>query len=283
MNNLYHEEYTIDTPENVSFGYEVAGIGSRFIGALIDTIVIGIALFVLNLLLGILLEFASSLDLSIPAVTNDENLSWIAGIVIAIYVLLNFLVISGYYMIFEFTWNGQTPGKRVAKARVIRVNGNPAGFLEIVVRNLVRIVDFLPLAYGVGLAVMFFNHHARRLGDFAAGTIVVKEQAQVTLATLTETEGNKASDLRYEQGSDAWLLRFPNLRQLTANDYALIQETLHRYDHGQRDGGHVSSAALARLAAVIASKLAVDPPTQDWQSSRHFLIDVTTAYRHVIE
>jgi len=81
----------------------------------------------------------------------------------------------GYYTFFELILNGQTPGKRALRLRVIRDDGTPALPLDIVVRNLVRIVDALPGVYVVGgLAAMFSAQH-RRLGDMAAGTIVVKE------------------------------------------------------------------------------------------------------------
>jgi uncharacterized RDD family membrane protein YckC len=276
-NQWLHEEYTIDTPENVSFGFEVAGIGSRFIGALIDTVIITIALTILNILLGVVLALVGA-D---PFNAVDEEASWVAGLLMALYVLLNFLLVSGYYIIFELIWNGQTVGKRVAKIRVVRVNGNPVGFLEIVVRNLVRLVDFLPGAYGVGLVVMFFNRHARRLGDFAAGTMVIKEQAQVTLETLGQRAGlgNEAPAAGpSDQVIEGWRQRYPRLRHLRTGDYELIRETLRRHDRGQ-----INPDVLQRLTDAIARKVETTPPTRDWQASRGFLSDVAEAYRHLVE
>ncbi len=285
-NQWLNDEYTIDTPENVSFGFEVAGIGSRFIGALIDTVIITIALFLLNMLLGVILEVLGATAVMNPFAAVDEDPAWGAGVVIALYVLLNFLFVSGYYVIFELIWNGQTIGKRVAKIRVVRVNGNPVGFLEIVVRNLVRMVDFLPTAYGVGLVVMFFNQHARRLGDFAAGTLVIKEERQVTLETLGQAKagsnqlieatllGNKPSDAEIE----VWRQRYPNLRRLAAGDYELIRETLRRHDLGQ-----ITPTVLFRLADAIARKVETTAPTHNWQASRRFLYEAAEAYRHLVE
>ncbi len=285
-NQWLRDEYTIDTPENVSFGFEVAGIGSRFIGALIDTVIITIALVLLNLMLGVILEVLGATAVANPFAVVDEDPAWGAGIVIAIYVLLNFLFVSGYYVIFELIWNGQTIGKRVAKIRVVRVNGNPAGFLEIVVRNLVRMVDFLPTAYGIGLVVMFFNQHARRLGDFAAGTLVIKEARQVTLETLGQAGLHSAQPLgaaalRDKPSDDAieiWRQRYPNLRRLTASDYELIRETLRRHDRGQ-----VNPHVLYRLSDAIAHKVAATPPLHDWQASRRFLYEAAEAYRYLVE
>lgn len=272
-NQWLQEEYTIDTPENVTFGYAVAGIGSRFIGAMIDTVIIALSLFLLNLLLGLVLELVDGGNAVSTMFGVTQELSWIGGIVIAIYVLLNFLLFMGYYVMFELIWNGQTVGKRLAKVRVVRLNGNAAGFLEIVIRNLLRIVDFLPMAYGVGLLVMFFNRHARRLGDFAAGTIVIKDQAEVTLDALGQQRSTRTAT---DQQIEAWRQRFPLLRRLTSADYELIQSALHRHDQGQ-----VSLQTLYRLSDAIAQKIDAEPPAHDWQSSRHFLADVSEAYRQL--
>jgi uncharacterized RDD family membrane protein YckC len=273
-NHWLQEEYIIDTPENVSFGFEVAGIGSRFIGALIDGFVLTLALLVLNLVVGFVAELVGG-SAFVDPFGDGGDVNWTVGLILAAYALLNFLLVAGYYMIFELIWNGQTVGKRVAKIRVVRVNGSPAGFLEIVVRNLVRMVDFLPMAYGVGLIVMFFNRHARRLGDFAAGTMVIKEQAAVALTTLgAATPTKPPTDAEIE----GWRARFPALSRMTAGDYELIRETLRRHDQGQ-----VQTPMLFRLAEAIARKVDTLPPARDWQSSRRFLYDTAEAYRNLIE
>src|SRR5690606_14075457 len=125
---------------------------------------------------------------------EEEPLSWVGGLLIALYALLNFLIFWGYYVLFEYLWNGQTPGKRLVKIRVARTDGNPAGFVEVVIRNLVRVVDFLPTGYGLGLLVMFFSPQARRLGDFAAGTLVVKERSDVDLRALSPPSALAAAE-----------------------------------------------------------------------------------------
>ncbi len=270
------QEYTIDTPENVTFGYEVAGIGSRFIGALIDNLILGIALFLLNLLLLQLLGWLGGAEGATTLAGAAIAGEWASGFVTALYILLNFLLLWGYYIVFELIWNGQTIGKRIAKTRVVRLNGNPAGVLEIVVRNLLRMVDFLPVAYGVGLAVMFFNRHARRLGDFAAGTLVIKEGSMVGLESVAPLVATHRQDVPSDSAVAAWRQRFPGLRRLTAADYELIQDLLARHDQGK-----VQGVTLSRLAAAIATKLALDPPARDWHASRRFLVEVAEAYRHL--
>ena len=111
------------------------------------------------------------------------------AVLLAASVLGAFVVTSGYFMVFEIIWNGQTPGKRVLGVRVIRESGYPLRPVDSVVRNVVRIVDWLPFFYGIGVLVMLFNGRSRRLGDFAAGTIVVREGARRTLSTVGSIAG----------------------------------------------------------------------------------------------
>src|SRR5688500_6204266 len=92
-----YEEYTIDTPENVSFGYEVAGIGSRFIAALIDSLILGALLTGLNIALFVLLASLGSGLESMP----EEDPDWATGLLIAIFALLDFAIWWGYYLLSE--------------------------------------------------------------------------------------------------------------------------------------------------------------------------------------
>ncbi len=168
---MIDEFLKVDTPENVVFGYEVVGIGSRFIAALIDSLIILVLQGVAALGFGFILLTAFEVE-SLEA--------WIT----AVYLLLAFALLWGYYIFFELLWNGQSPGKRWNGLRVIRQDGTPITLTESIIRNLIRIVDFLPGFYGLGLVVMFADQRARRLGDLAAGTLVVREQEQVTLESL---------------------------------------------------------------------------------------------------
>lgn len=158
----------IDTPENVIFGYEVVGIGSRFLAALLDTLIIVLIQIPVNLLAYYALFSGGSAGSAAAAVLS----------------LISFALLWGYYIFFEARWNGRTPGKRQIGLRVIRRDGTPITLSEVIVRNLVRLVDFLPVAYGVGVVTMFVDGRARRLGDLAAGTLVVREQEEVTLDSL---------------------------------------------------------------------------------------------------
>jgi uncharacterized RDD family membrane protein YckC len=155
----------IDTPENVVFGYNVAGMGSRFLAGLLDMILIIVLILAANISLYL---FLRAVDIS--------AWSWLGTWLWAVFGLLTFIIFWGYYIFFEMIWNGQSPGKRKVGLRVIRMDGSPITFTESLIRNFIRLFDFLPAYYGVGVVTMFINSQTRRLGDLAAGTLVVHDR-----------------------------------------------------------------------------------------------------------
>jgi uncharacterized RDD family membrane protein YckC len=169
---LSDDKIHIDTPENVVFGYNVAGMGSRFLAGLLDMILIMLLMTAADI---ILFMFLRLLNASSWGLTG--NWLW------AVFGLLAFVIFWGYYIFFEMVWNGQSPGKRKLGLRVIRTDGSPITFTESLIRNLVRLFDFLPAYYGVGVVTMFINSQTRRLGDLVAGTLVVHDRP-VTLDSL---------------------------------------------------------------------------------------------------
>lgn len=160
----FSDQLNIETPELVDLELPVAGVGSRFIAILIDSLIWG-AGFAVLLILAILI---------LPSLSVVSRLSenWAA----AIFTLLFFLLYWGYFTLFEALWSGQTPGKRVAKIRVIQKSGRAIGFYEAIVRNFIRVIDQIPFIYGVGVLFVFTTKQHQRLGDLAAGTLVVREQ-----------------------------------------------------------------------------------------------------------
>jgi uncharacterized RDD family membrane protein YckC len=154
----------IATPERISFSYQLAGLGSRFLAQLIDLIILGIALVILGI--------------GTAALGLDGNTSSLI-LVLGIFILTN-----GYFVFFEGLWSGQTPGKRASKLRAVGQEGQPITFEQALTRNLVRNLDFLPFGYGVGLIALFANGRGKRLGDLAAGTVVVRERASLSLPRL---------------------------------------------------------------------------------------------------
>jgi uncharacterized RDD family membrane protein YckC len=226
------DRYTIDTPENIEFAYDIAGIGSRFLAAMIDTMLIGIAETIVILIVGL-----TSSGLGLRATES---------LLAALEVLLAFAILWGYYIVFELLWNGQSPGKRVIGLRVVREGGRPITFVGSAIRNLIRIVDFLPALYGIGVVVMFVDRRSRRLGDLAAGTLVVKERRGITLASLTA--GALASFPALAPGEILPQPTLANIGLLNDQDYNLIQEFLSRRDELGRE-------ARARLGAQLAGTI----------------------------
>ena len=199
MNSL-DETLNISTPENVSFGFQVAGIGSRFMAAMIDTILIVVLQIVVNLPLFFVL--LNILDTEI----GERAFNWLIGLV----GLIAFAFLWGYYIFFEIIWNGQSPGKRKIGLRVICANGLPITFSESVIRNLVRLIDFMPAFYGLGVVIMFINEQSRRLGDLAAGTIVVHDKGEISVDELSEAKSSlRPSVTALEEVNKLPLTRIP--------------------------------------------------------------------------
>jgi uncharacterized RDD family membrane protein YckC len=210
---MFPEEHlNIDTPENVVFDYEIVGIGSRFMAALVDSILIGLLQLVVYIPMIVLFG---------DQIGSGEN-TWIIGL----FILIAFAFLWGYYIFFEILWNGQSPGKRWLGLRVIRANGAPITLTESIIRNLVRIVDFLPVAYGIGVVTMFIDGKSRRLGDMAASTLVVRDKESVTLASLGSAQ--KRTLHVNPNGEIVAVVRTWPLEKLTQSDIQLAENLLRR-------------------------------------------------------
>lgn len=231
---------SIDTPENVVFGYQIAGIGSRFMAALIDTLLILALQVIANFTL--LLLGATILGSSPLQGPESGSLAWL----VALLGLVAFAFLWGYYIFFEALWNGQSPGKRWLGLRVIRKNGTPAELSEIVIRNLVRLVDFLPLYYGIGVITMFIDGRSRRLGDLAAGTLVVYEAGALTLADLAPAS---APGLPESTASSPQALL---IARLESDDVALASNFLRR-----RQELHNGSEMAVEIASFLRQKMSL--------------------------
>jgi uncharacterized RDD family membrane protein YckC len=149
------DRITIATPEGVAIEVVLAGLGSRFLARLLDTLVQVFAIFALVLVM---------------ASVGDS------GIVLAFGLVLVFLVVFAYDVAFEVLNHGRTIGKLVAGIRVVGDSGEPVRFLASAIRNIVRIVDFLPLFYLIGSVSIVATRHDQRLGDLAAGTVVARDR-----------------------------------------------------------------------------------------------------------
>ncbi|MDQ3855705.1 MAG: RDD family protein [Chloroflexota bacterium] len=198
--------YSITTPENVQLEFPIAGLGSRFLAALIDSLALGTVLLV-ALIAGLIVAFGGG------TVSGAGTIA-----VLAILVLVLFCIVFGYYIVLETVWSGQSLGKRALGLRVIRDDGLPLNFTASVIRNLIRIIDLLPGAYGFGVIAMFLNRRWKRLGDLAAGTLVVIDRRPELPPSLRLPSPEQL-------GMDVPVLARP----LTQDEYSVGREYLLRY------------------------------------------------------
>ena len=241
----FGERYSFDTPEQIDVSYIVAGIGSRFMAALLDTIIIGVAFLI------IVIPGTFGASMLIRLILSAFGRSSGGGLefwVLAGTGLLGFLVIVFYYILFEAFWHGQTLGKRRMGIRVIREGGYPLNFSTSLIRNLIRLIDFLPSYYMIGLVVVFIDPKSRRLGDLAAGTLVIKEHKDVKLEMLE-------SDLQLPTSAmivpeDQPRLPIRDAKRLEAADRRLLREYL------QRRAGLPPETAM-RIAESLATAFAL--------------------------
>ena len=154
---------------------------------------------------------------------------------LVIFLILLFSLVWLYYPLFEWLWGGRTPGKRAQRIRVVRTNGQPAGFPAIMVRNLVRIVEVLLFPF-IAVICMLVTRRAQRLGDLAAGTMVIRERSM---------PAPQALDL---QGGDERRLPGLDTSRLTEREYGLIRSFLSRRET-------LDPAARAQLARRLVESV----------------------------
>lgn len=154
----------VATPERVSVELPIAGLGSRAMAYLIDMLLLGAV--------GLVIYFAISFFL--PEALNEVLGLEKTTLAIGVALLGGGLWI--FWTVFEVAWNGQSPGKRLVRIRVVKNDGSPTTFFASAVRNLLRAVDFLPTCYPVGVITMLIDKKHRRLGDLLAGTVLVRDE-----------------------------------------------------------------------------------------------------------
>ncbi|MGH2788090.1 MAG: RDD family protein [Actinomycetota bacterium] len=244
----YEDRITIQTPEGVDLELTLAGVGSRFVAALVDGLIRG------ALLLAVAFATGAGRELFAPTATEISPTEVIA------LSLAGFLLLFGYDVFFEVLASGRTPGKRWSGLRVVLVGGRPVGFVASAVRNIVRIIDFLPVFYGIGIVAATVSRNNQRLGDLAAGTLVVRE--------LRRVEGPRPS-LESAAARDelaAW-----DVSAVTPDELAALRRFLER--RGEL-AGDARRRIAEQLAAALRPKIAGPTEAQD---SETFLERVAAA------
>jgi uncharacterized RDD family membrane protein YckC len=169
------KKINIITPENIEVEYKLADLTSRTGAAAIDMLIQGLLLVILGIGVFLIVYFSPEFW--------ENYYGWIIGIALIIFAIISY----GYFIAMELTMNGQTLGKKILKLRTIRKNGEPITLKHSAIRNLFRV--FIDV-FGLGVVFIFFSKEHKRLGDYAASTIVVLEENKTSPITLESLQNN---------------------------------------------------------------------------------------------
>src|SRR5262245_49916907 len=263
------ETLVVETPEHVELQFALATIGNRFLACAVDH---GIQVVSSVIVYSIARYLSPGLRSAEGAVLDAERETslW----VVAVMMIASFLIFFGYFIFFETIWSGQTPGKRWLKLRVIQEDGRPINFFAALTRNLIRLADmfFLPF-YSVGIISVFASERPKRLGDYVANTVVVKERAaeapkfdEVFESEMIDTAMRRVAPQMDFQG---------DVRAVTASEILVVESFLRRrYDIPE----HPRMWLAWRIAMPLLDKIRpyYDPATFNYEG---FLEELLARYR----
>jgi uncharacterized RDD family membrane protein YckC len=220
------ETLIIETPERVPLAFALASIGNRFLAVAIDHTIQYLGMLLVAVVFLFAAGFLSSDDPTFIDNLGSDTPKWI----IAVMIIAVFLLFTGYFAFFEWLWDGQTPGKRLMKLRVIREDGRPITLWEAIARNLLRIFDAIPgfaiPIYSVGLIVVFLNSRDQRVGDMFAGTVVIRERTDEA-PTFAETFSNPVADAAFRRVQQRTAFD-SNISSLTESEIEVVESFLRR-------------------------------------------------------
>ena len=193
------ETLIIETPERVPLAFALASIGNRFLAVAIDHFIQYVAIILIVLTF---ISIASGINIFGGDSDVEKIFQEMSKWMIALLIIIIFTLFAGYFIFFEWLWNGQTPGKKLLKLRVIREDGRPITLWEALARNLLRIFDAVPglvvPVYSIGLITIFLSSRDQRVGDIFAGTVVIRERSDEA-PTFQETFSNAISDAAFRR------------------------------------------------------------------------------------
>ncbi|WP_183564476.1 RDD family protein [Mucilaginibacter sp. SP1R1] len=230
----------IHTTQNIDIDYEIAGLGERILAKLIDYVVF-IPLWIIGFVVAV----------------NGIN-----DVGIGLYFIIVFVLFVFYDLVCEQFLNGQSIGKRVMKIKVISLNGNRATFGQYLLRWLLRLVDFTLTAYLGALIAAIVTENGQRIGDIAAGTVMVRTEPRT-----------KIDNLVFKPSDDTYVPVFKEVGQITDNDIALIAEVIQNYT---KTG---NSVLVYNMAQRIKDHLGVVPPRE--MNDMLFLKTIVKDYSHI--
>ena len=240
---MLDDELVIETPERVELHYVLANVGNRFLAAAIDHLIQAVLL--------------TAVILALTAVDGFRRIGPLAAAgnwALAFGVLAIFAIYWGYFVVFETLWNGQTPGKRIMRLRVVREDGRPVRFFEVFVRNVLRLlIDMQPIpSYAIGVVSIIFSARSKRVGDFVAGTVVVKERATEAPSLAEIIKISEIEQRRLERATAAPFNA--DTRLLDEHEVRAIETFLkRRYELAEPN----RRALAARIAHPISTKLGI--------------------------
>ena len=219
----------LELPEEIDLQVELANVGSRTLAILVDLALGGLVLFIVY-----------SLTMLLAHDVADDWLTQLSSNALkTVLILLIFGFQWVYFNLFEWIWNGQTPGKRLLNLRVIKVDGSPVSGIDVLLRNLSRPIDTLGPMGLIGLLMIFVSRKAQRLGDLMARTLVIHEtkidwsifdqiESPVAAPGLTEHAVTAAPPIRLTSAQWELLHRYLNRRdQFEAEARRRLARTLH--------------------------------------------------------
>jgi uncharacterized RDD family membrane protein YckC len=255
----FFNHISLSTPESVELEFTLAGIGNRTLALLIDYHIMGLMLVAFWVIWSIF-------SLGLLGLLEQAGVNYAAAPIwlAAIAFLLTFVIFTGYFTVFELIWQGQTPGKRLIKIRVIRDDGKSIGLSQAVLRSLLRPIDDF---FFIGVFFILLGKREKRLGDLAAGTIVIQEERSTPKTKLTISPA--AEQLAAE------LPAMTDLDQLLPDDFAVVRDYLHRRSEMTPKARDALSLKLARQLRNLICLEAIPPGT----TSDRFLEAVYLAYQ----
>lgn len=248
---MQQSNYSISTPENVDLHLELAGIGNRVLAAMIDTTITYGIILVIGLLFWGAITVVGLIDVAEKDRALINNLMGMAAIFFV------FIINFGYFIFFEGLWQGQTPGKKIVSIRVIESNGQPVSWSAVVLRNLIRTLD-TGLAF-VGLLPMIIDRNEKRFGDYAGGTIVVRERKADMLS-----EDFKISDTYNTESID--------VGRITPQEYDLLIGFLKRRTN-------LAKSQRPLIAGNLANYMRKKLDDSSTEPAERFLERVYSAYK----
>lgn len=257
----FFNQISSTTPESVDLDFTLAGVGSRVYALILDYSILLLVFLAFWIVWGIFTYgFLSSLG------DSGQDYSAAPTWLLAIFILLNFVIWNGYFVLFETLWQGQTPGKRLAKIRVIRDDGRTIALPQSVLRSLLRAIDETLF---IGLLFILFGKREKRIGDWVAGTLVIQEE-----------RGDRKNQLIISDQGKILAAKLPDIANLTTlipDDYAVIQEYLQRRGRMATQARTAKSMELAQQLRTLINLETIPTGT----TSDHFLEAVYVAYQQM--